>query len=177
MIKEIPRYECLLECAENFPGMDPSAMELFLHVLRAGDVCGRFGDQSLEKHGLSRARFLVLILLLDKSKNLAVHRSPAELADEAMVTRATMTGLLDNLAKDGLIEIEPSSTDRRQKMVTLSAKGFELLQSVLPPHFEEIGRALKGIELRDRKRLVKGLGGVIKHVEEFQTRRGVGFAG
>ena len=36
MLKDLPRYDCLLEAARSFPDLDPSACEAFLNLLRAG---------------------------------------------------------------------------------------------------------------------------------------------
>ena len=36
LLKDLPRYECLLESAKDFPDLDPSAAEAYLHLLRAG---------------------------------------------------------------------------------------------------------------------------------------------
>ena len=32
LLKDLPRYECLLEAAKEFPDLDPSAAEAFLHL-------------------------------------------------------------------------------------------------------------------------------------------------
>ena len=37
LLKDLPRYECLLDSAKEFPDLDPSAAEAYLHLLRAGD--------------------------------------------------------------------------------------------------------------------------------------------
>jgi len=37
MLKDLPRYECLLEGAKKFPELDPSACEAYLNLLRTGD--------------------------------------------------------------------------------------------------------------------------------------------
>ena len=37
LLKDLPRYECLLEVAKEFPELDPSACEAYLNLLRTGD--------------------------------------------------------------------------------------------------------------------------------------------
>ena len=92
LIKNIPRYDCLLEAAKRFPDLDPSACEAFLHLLQAGDAAFRAVDSHLAEHRISEGRFMVLMLLLNKSANCPQPRTPAELAELSHVTRATMTG-------------------------------------------------------------------------------------
>ena len=66
MLKDLPRYECLLEAAKQFPDLDPSATESYLHLLRTSDAA--FGVLTTHLHGpgLSQGRFTVLMLLMDK---------------------------------------------------------------------------------------------------------------
>src|SRR5882724_4786419 len=94
LLKDLPRYECLLEASKAFPDLDPSATEVFLHLLRAGDSAFRTVEVHLAEHNISQGRFTVLLLLLDKADNCPRPSTPAELADMAGVTRATMTGLV-----------------------------------------------------------------------------------
>src|SRR5947209_3818186 len=111
LLKDLPRYECLLEGAKEFPELDPSACEAFLHVLRTGDEVFSVAERNLAAHNISQGRFGVLMLLWGSSQRRAASnggpcgpspRTPAELADAAGVTRATMTGLVDTLERDGL---------------------------------------------------------------------------
>ena len=37
LLKDLPRYDCLIQAAREFPDLDPSATEAFLNLLRAGD--------------------------------------------------------------------------------------------------------------------------------------------
>src|SRR4051812_37062790 len=114
LLKDLPRYECLLEGAKEFPELDPSACEAFLHVLRAGDEVFGVAERNLANHNISQGRFGVLMLLWGSAQRRAgagatttacnpSPRTPAELADAAGVTRATMTGLVDTLERDGLV--------------------------------------------------------------------------
>ncbi len=63
LLKDLPRYECLLEAANEFPALDPSACEVFLHLLRTGDEVFSAIDANLARHGISEGRFGVLMLL------------------------------------------------------------------------------------------------------------------
>src|SRR4051812_38877465 len=115
LLKNLPRYECLLEAAKEFPDLDPSAVEAFLHLLYSGDECFGAIESNLAQHNISQGRFGVLMALLNHCRQggeTAV-LSPAELADRAGVTRATMTGLVDTLERDGLVTRAPDSQDRR----------------------------------------------------------------
>lgn len=163
MLKNLPRYECLLEAAKKFPELDPSACEAFLHLLRAGDEAFTLGEQHFARHHLSAGRFAVLMQLMDKSAGCgAGSLTPAGLAERTNVTRATMTGLVDTLERDGLVKREPDAEDRRMMAVSLTAKGEALLAEVLPGHFRGMAELMAPLSQAERKTLV-GLLGKIHH--------------
>ena len=110
LLKEVPKYECLLEGAKRFPELDPSATEAFLHLLRtSNDISEDFGAIHAS-HNISRGRFIVLMLLNHDPERPA---NPADLANRSNVTRATMTGLIDTLERDGFVRRERAPGDRR----------------------------------------------------------------
>ena len=166
LIKNLPRYECLLDAAKQFPDLDPSACELFLHLMQAGDAAFRVVDSHLAEHNISQGRFMVLMQLLNKGGNCARSQTPAELADLSHVSRATMTGLIDTLERDGLVKREPDLTDRRMMAVTLTEKGRLLLQDILPPHFREMAWLMSPFSESERKTFVTLLSKVMKRAAE-----------
>lgn len=155
LIKNLPRYDCLIEAAKMFPDLDPSACEVFLHLMQAGDEAFRVVDSHLSEHNISQGRFMVLMLLLNKSTNCAHARTPAELADLSHVTRATMTGLVDTLERDGLVTREPDLADRRMLSVALTPKGHALLNQILPPHFKRMAALMAPLDEAERRMLVQ----------------------
>ncbi len=165
LIKNLPRYECLIEAAKLFPDLDPSACEVFLHLMRAGDEAFRVVDSHLAEHNISQGRFMVLMLLLNKGDGCAQPRTPAELADLSHVTRATMTGLIDTLERDGLVTREPDRTDRRMLSVTLTDKGRELLEMILPRHFKRMAALMQPLTEAERKTMVQLLGKIVQRSE------------
>ena len=104
LLKEVPRYECLQAAAARVPGTDPAICQVFLNILHTGDVVSREEASFLAPHGLNQARLIILVLL-DMSENESLRSS--ELAEEANVSRATITGLLDTLEKAALVARTP----------------------------------------------------------------------
>src|SRR5262245_48809294 len=169
LLKDIPRYECLIEASKEFPDLDPSAVEAFLHLLLTGDDVFAVSEKNLSEHGISHGRFGVLMLLwrsnqprTDESPAdgdcMVGPRTPAELADAAGVTRATMTGLIDTLERDGLVKREPDPDDRRMMSVRLTARGERFLRDFLPTHFKSIATVMDTLTEAERKTLVRLLG-------------------
>lgn len=151
MLKDLPRYDCLLKAAEDYPNLDPSACEVYLHLLRTGDDL--FGAKSafLSQRGISQGRFTVL-LFLDRAEGPGY--TPAELAEESGVTRATMTGLIDTLEKDGLVVRKADPEDRRAIQVCLTPQGRELIRKILPDYFNLVSSIIAPLNETERKQLV-----------------------
>jgi DNA-binding MarR family transcriptional regulator len=152
----------LLEASKLFPDLDPSACEVFLHLMQAGDEAFRVTDAYLAEHHLSQGRFMVLMLLLDKVSHATRSHTPAELADMSGVTRATMTGLIDTLERDELVRREPDPKDRRMLSVHLTPKGEALLQRILPGHFKRMAALMKPLSHDERKTLVQLLSRILQ---------------
>ncbi|MEJ1973114.1 MAG: MarR family transcriptional regulator [Lacunisphaera sp.] len=180
LLKDIPRYDCLIEASKEFPDLDPSAVEAFLHLLLTGDDVFAVSERNLSEHGISHGRFGVLMLLwrsnqprvaqaTDDEECVAGPRTPAELADAAGVTRATMTGLIDTLERDGLVKREPDQNDRRMMSVVLTLKGEKFLGSFLPGHFKLISSLMATLSESERKALVSLLMKVQQHATNLRA--------
>ena len=76
---------------------------------------------------LSRTETEILSLLFLEDGERS---EPALLADRLHVSRQSMTGLLDRLENAGFVSRSAHETDRRRKVVRLTAKGLRLIQTV-----------------------------------------------
>jgi DNA-binding MarR family transcriptional regulator len=172
MLKDLPRYECLLEAAREFPDLDPSATEVFLNLLRAGDEAFRVVEAHLARHEITQGRFGVLMALMSNRNPAAANSralSPAELADHTGVTRATITGLVDTLERDGLVLRTPDPEDRRMLSVALTDRGEKLLRTILPPHFRQMAWLMEPLSEGDRKTLVRLLTKVLERASSVTS--------
>lgn len=159
MLKDVPRYECLLKAAEKYLTLDPGASDAFLHLLQTGDAVFAAESRFLAQHNVSQGRFTVLMLL---NRCAEEPSTPAELADEAGVTRATMTGLIDTLEKDGLVSRASDAHDRRAVLVQLTAAGRQLMEQVVPDYFATVAKIMKPLNPTQQQQLV-GLLQTIQH--------------
>lgn len=162
LLKSLPRYETLLEASKLMPQLDPSAMAVYLHLLYAGDEASRIAESNLAKHGISPGRFMVMMLLMDKRTGCPRTCAPAELADHCRVTRATMTGLVDTLERDGLVKREADPTDRRMLLVSLTPKGHVLLDKIMPEHFRRMAQLMEPLSETERQTLLQLLAKIMQ---------------
>ncbi|MCP4020542.1 MAG: MarR family transcriptional regulator, partial [Desulfobacteraceae bacterium] len=86
-------------------------------------------------------------------------------------TRPTMTGLLDGLAKDGLIKRSPHKNDRRKKRLKLTGKGKDLLEYILPDYWTRVAKLMAGLDEKERASLISLLNKVTNGIPEL-TRQG-----
>jgi len=86
----------------------------------------RLMDDRLRGRGLSQPRWMAM-LYLSKHPQGVMQR---ELADQMDIECASLVGLLDRMAADGWVERRPCRTDRRAKLVFLSAKSADTLDEI-----------------------------------------------
>ncbi|MBA3849428.1 MAG: MarR family transcriptional regulator [Opitutus sp.] len=159
LLKDLPPYECLIEAAKHYPSLDPSACEVFLHLLRTGDEAFLFSEQNLAEQGISPGRFGVLMALAKAcppgSDAPGPGLTPAELADNSRVTRATMTGLIDTLERDGFVRRAVDAEDRRMIRICFTPKARHFLQRMLPGHFRCMASVMSTLSESERQTLVR----------------------
>lgn len=170
LAKEIPNYDCLVDTHKRYPDLDPSSIMVFLHILRTGDEMFRAASGTFRKRNISQGRFMLMAHLFNKEEGESLRLSPAELADRLQVTRATVTGLVDGLVKDELVERSPDPQDRRMVLVTLTSKGIDLLNETLPEHYRLMKKIMADLSHDERDRLVELLGKVCDKIEEVCPR-------
>lgn len=102
--------------------------------------------------GLSEGRFVLLFLLQGADEAL----SPHQLAERAGVTRATVTGLLDGLERDALLERHVDPADKRRVNVSLTAAGQALAVELFDQHTQWI-RTLFADLSEEERTLLSGM--------------------
>lgn len=152
LLRELPRYEMLQEKAKRYPDLDAGAVEATLVLMRvASDVLEGFGAH-FARNGISQGRYMVLMML--ERPCVVSGMLPSEIADKLGVTRATVTGLLDGLEKDGLISRQMHPEDRRAFCIELTNKGREFLADLLPEHYRRIAGLMAHLDDGERRQLI-----------------------
>ena len=151
LLKGLPRYEVFLEQAKCFPDLDASACYTYLQLLRTGDELLELDEQVLTSYGTRHGRFNLMMMLLKYTDGEA---TPAGLAEKTGVTRATISGLLDGLEKDGLIERRSDPGDRRLIRVNLTAAGHGFLDKIRPGYCRWLSSIVEPLSEEERQQLV-----------------------
>lgn len=151
LLKDLPTPQTIDRFGEVYGAVPPERVLLFLNILRTGSDLLVSLDKFLATHGLTHGRWITLILLMREPDASA---RPAELAEKQGVTRATMTGLLQRLVSDALVERLPHGDDGRSVTITLTRKGRDLLEEVMPDYYHRVSTLMDDM---NPKSLLKAL--------------------
>jgi|tagenome__1003787_1003787.scaffolds.fasta_scaffold20852834_2 DNA-binding MarR family transcriptional regulator len=110
---------------EQTPDANPTATEAVMNTIRTADLLFDRIGRLLRPLDVTSAGGLLLGLLRDHGP-----MTPSELGERLIVTRATVTGLLDSLERRGYVRRQPHATDRRSLVVELTPEGITTLQQV-----------------------------------------------
>jgi MarR family transcriptional regulator, 2-MHQ and catechol-resistance regulon repressor len=78
---------------------------------------------------------------------------PGEISTKVLKSTGNITMVIDNLEKYGLVKRSPHPQDRRSLIVSLTAKGEELISQVLPLHVKAIRDELSVLTLEEQETL------------------------
>ncbi|MFD0273118.1 MarR family winged helix-turn-helix transcriptional regulator [Kitasatospora sp. NPDC127111] len=139
---------------------DPQAVLVAARLMAAGARLGQAGEAHFSRFGLSTGRYRLLADLEDHGGE----KSPSQLAASLGVSRATVTGLVDGLEREGLVARRPSTEDGRGNVVILTPTGAERLRELAPDHFARMEAMVSGLSIEERAvfldllaRLVEGM--------------------
>lgn len=166
LLRDLPAAAAIERSESAYGAIDADAVLLFLTVLKAGSDLLNALDSFLDAHGLRHGRWITLVLLLHEPGQTA---KPSDLADKQGVTRATMTGLLEGLERDELVERLPDPADGRGALVKLTGKGRATLMSIMPAYYARIGQMMEGVK---RKRIARATELVTLMLERSSTLTG-----
>jgi DNA-binding MarR family transcriptional regulator len=153
-LKDLPDAKVLRKFAERYEDVDSSSVTHFLNILRIGTELAESLDRFLATHGLLQGRWWVLILLM-REDNLT--STPSELAEKAGVSRATMSGLINGLLRDGLVVRQEDNEDRRSYSIRLTTAGQDKLDEVMPDYYPRVKKMMNTIPVQQREDLLKQL--------------------
>ncbi len=80
-----------------------------------------------------------------------------ELGQKTLITKGTLTGVVDRLATKGLVRRIASAHDGRSQIVQLTKKGETLFHKIFPAHLAYVGKAFAHFKAQDYARIEAAL--------------------
>ncbi len=123
--------------------------EAVLSVVRTANVLAVAGANLFRRHNLTEAQFNALFALKYKQRPW----TQSDLGKSLLVTRASVTSILDKLEEKGLVRRSAVKGNRRIYHVDLTASGLELVNQVEPTYRKDIHRVLSDFSDADCRKL------------------------
>src|ERR1700737_4852155 len=115
--------------------MDSSGVHLWLVTRKAYDALQAHASRSIKDLGMCYSDFTVLECLL--------HKGPTPvnaIGDLVALTSGSITTAVDRLEERGLVERRNSESDRRTRLVHLTADGRKLIKEAFNKHEQDMER-------------------------------------
>lgn len=139
-------------------GLDVTAMAAISNIYRAATVVRNHMEQTvLAEHELSWGGFTVLFVLWIWGPQETRH-----LAEEAGVSKGTLTGLIATLTKRGLVTRQRHPDDRRLAIIALTDKGQTTIEQAYPRFNAEETAAASSLSVREQDALAASLRKIIR---------------
>jgi DNA-binding MarR family transcriptional regulator len=149
----MPRSQLQHELKKKRP-FDSPEQEAVLNILRTSDLFDNRLGRLFRDYGLTSSQYNVLRILRGEGGPLP----SLEIADRMIQVVPAITGLIDRLEKQGLVERRRCHDDRRVVYVEITKKAIEVLKRLDAPlstlHGSLIGH-LSRKELADLSRLLE----------------------
>ncbi len=148
--------------------IDAQAILVASRLMAAGAKLGHASEIHFSRFGLSTGRYRLLADLEDNEGEVL----PSQLAEHLGVTRATVTGLIDILERDGLVSRRSSSDDGRQRSVILTEEGAKKLREMAPEHFARLEAMVGLLSIEERSVFLDLLGRVTQGISALTGELG-----
>jgi len=137
-------------------------LEMFLREIN--HILNLYTRSYLNEKNITMARFWVMNKL--SADNPITMK---ELQRRLLLAPGTLTGLVDNLVSDGLVERWRDETDRRLVYLKLTQAGDKLLKEILQYRTSILANILKKIDGLDVERLNRDLRLIWNQLKECET--------
>jgi DNA-binding MarR family transcriptional regulator len=152
-----PNPERLKQLEQEYPDFKSYYFQALQALMQLTNGIEKMGEQYHARNHFSRARYLTLMVLYQEDSKKLI---PNEIANRMGVTRGNMTGVIDQLIKDGYVKKYQDQEDRRQVWIEITDKGEGYLRKVFPDYFKRLSRVLNEVsreELQDFNRISRKL--------------------
>ncbi|WP_067186788.1 MarR family winged helix-turn-helix transcriptional regulator [Microtetraspora niveoalba] len=143
------------------PDLDLGPMALIGRLNRCSALLRQASDALLGEEGLTRPEFDILAAL----RRVGGELTPSRLARETFASGAAVTKRVKVLERDGLVARRADDRDRRVFHLSLTGRGRELVDRLLPEQLALEAALLSGLAAERRDELAAALGELLVTLE------------
>lgn len=145
-VRKIPPMDRTKESARE------PALAVIREIVRAYQAFTDFSLRDIKRFGLTGPEFDVLATLGNRPG-----MTFKEIGENTLITKTTLTGVVDRLEKKGLVERRDCPEDRRCVRAVLTEKGDALFREVFPDHVDRLKERLDALGDQERRQVVEVL--------------------
>ncbi len=136
--------------------------ESFILFVQTADAVLKYAEARFFKAGFSVIRYMVLQVIANNGGTI----TPSELAHSTLRERHDITTVVNRLKRDGLVRTERDNRDKRFVNVTMTAKGWKVLEQTTPVASEIVKQVMSSVTEDDAFLLKKLLGILRKNAHD-----------
>ena len=161
--------QSVAEWSRLLPDQDMRGLDIAQRLVWSGRLAHRIMDRSAIASGLGRrGDYEVLALLRRNEPDLL---TPVEVAKKLLSSQSGMTGKLDRLEEQGLIQRLPDPEDRRVVRLRVTDGGRRLIDEAFSSSLDVYESILDHLSPAEREQLATLLNKLLKRLDHLATSR------
>ncbi len=121
-------------------------------LARSYQALESFSSAHVRQFGLTQPQFDLIATLGNQPPMTC-----KELGEKTLITKGTLTGILDRLEDKGLVERCTNSDDARSQKISLTSAGNDLFNQVFPSHVQYLSAAFHQLSKAEIDQLTHSL--------------------
>jgi DNA-binding MarR family transcriptional regulator len=143
------------------PSADPTATQkaaqepalaLMRDLVRTYQAFYAYDEEQIRQWGLTVPQFDVICTLGNTSGLMM-----GQIAEKTLVTKGTLTGIIDRLESKGLVRREVPPENRRCFIVVLTLKGQQMFEEIFPAHIIYLKQRLGALSCEEMQQIQSAL--------------------
>lgn len=132
-------------------------LQALRRIIRAVDIHSR---ALASRYGVTGPQLVCLSTLCDSGP-----MTSAELSRKVFVSASTITGIVDRLERDGLVECKRDETDRRRVLLNPTGDGYKLAHTAPSPMQDQLMKRVRELPQAEQEQISSSLQRVVDLLE------------
>lgn len=155
------------------PDQDMTGLEAIQRLVWSGRLAHRIMEQAAVAAGFRRRGDYEVLSLLRRNEPALL--SPAEVAQELLSSPSGMTGKLDRLEEQGLIQRTPDPQDRRAVRLRVTDAGRAMIDAAFVASLHAYDSMLDGLTRTEADDIATLLGKVLRRLDHLARQHEPGY--